>query len=245
MVQTFYKHLLGWPVTFQDLENLDPEYYKSIKALMEMDDVEYACLDFTTNEDMMGTHKTIDLIPDGANVDVTNENIVRYLEAILNYRLVGRFREQLRELSLGFTDVVPPSLLTIFDYQELELLLCGLPTIDMNDWMDNTSYTGLFKTEKDTVIAWFWETVIEMEEEKKARLLQFATGSSGVPPNGFAFLKGKCFLNSIEQKKYKDNDLTDCLFLKSQVMMAGYQPSRFMEFQSKLVCIQERSKYFL
>lgn len=192
MVQTFYKHLLGWPVTFQDLENLDPEYYKSIKALMEMDDVEYACLDFTTNEDMMGTHKTIDLIPDGSNVDVTNENIVRYLEAILNYRLVGRFREQLRELSLGFTDVVPPSLLTIFDYQELELLLCGLPTIDMNDWMDNTSYTGLFKTEKDTVISWFWETVIEMEEEKKARLLQFATGSSGVPPNGFAFLKGKC-----------------------------------------------------
>jgi len=58
MVQTFYKHLLGWPVTFQDLENLDPEYYKSIKARMELNDVEYACLDFTTNEDMMGTHET-------------------------------------------------------------------------------------------------------------------------------------------------------------------------------------------
>ena len=190
MVQTFYKHLLGWPVTFSDLEHLDPAYYKSIKALMEMDDVEYACLDFTVGEDVMGSHKTVELIPNGESVDVTNKNIVQYLEAVLDYRLVGRVRNQLREMLLGFTDVIPPSLLTVFDYQELELLLCGLPHIDLEDWMDNTLYTGVFSSEKNEVCQWFWETVYEMEEENKARLLQFVTGTSGVPPSGFSTLQG-------------------------------------------------------
>lgn len=190
MVQTFYKHLLGWPVTFLDLEHLDPAYYKSIKALMEMDDVEYACLDFTVVEDVMGIHKTVELIPNGESVDVTNKNIVQYLEAVLDYRLVGRVRNQLREMLLGFTDVIPPSLLTIFDYQELELLLCGLPHIDLEDWMNNTLYTGVFSSEENEVCQWFWETVHEMEEENKARLLQFVTGTSGVPPSGFATLQG-------------------------------------------------------
>ena len=190
LVQTFYKHLLGWPVTFSDLEHLDPAYYKSIKALMEMDDVEYACLDFTLSEDIMGTHKTVDLIPDGENIDVTNENIVQYLEAVLEYRLIGRVRQPLREMLLGFLDVIPSSLLTIFDFQELELLLCGLPNIDIDDWMDNTVYTGLCASEQDPVCQWFWEAISEMEEEKKARLLQFVTGTSGVPPQGFSALQG-------------------------------------------------------
>ena len=37
LVKTIYKHILGWPVTFSDLQYLDPAFYKSIKALMEMD----------------------------------------------------------------------------------------------------------------------------------------------------------------------------------------------------------------
>lgn len=193
LVQTFYKHLLGWPVTFSDLEHLDPAYYKSIKALMDMgDQIEYACLDFTISEEVMGTVETIDLIPNGAEVDVTNDNVVQYLEAILNYRLVGRIKLQLNELLQGFLDIIPSALTTIFDYQELELILCGLPNIDLEDWMQNTEYSGLFHstgTSEESVI-WFWDVVQGMDEEKKARLLQFVTGTCGVPHKGFAILKG-------------------------------------------------------
>lgn len=210
MVQTFYKHLLGWPVTFSDLEHLDPAYYKSIKALMEMDDVEHACLDFTVAEDVMGTHKTVDLIPNGESVDVTNENIVRYLEAVLEYRLVGRVRNQLKAMLLGFMDVIPSSLLTIFDFQELELLLCGLPHIDLEDWMENTNYAGLFYSERSEVCQWFWETVHDMDEEMRARLLQFVTGTSGVPPSGFATLQGND--GGIRKFTIYGVSLKDCMY---------------------------------
>jgi len=40
---------------------------------------------------------------------------------------------------------VPEPLLSVFDFQELELLLHGLPNIDMDDWVKNTDYTGMYK----------------------------------------------------------------------------------------------------
>jgi hypothetical protein len=40
----------------------------------------------------------------------------------------------------GFTDVVQHNLIRIFDENELELLMCGLGDIDVNDWKKNTLY---------------------------------------------------------------------------------------------------------
>ena len=55
----------------------------------------------------------------------------------------------------------PEAALTVFDYQELELMLCGLPEIDMDDWEANTIYSGLYehKGKRDQVVTWFWEIV--------------------------------------------------------------------------------------
>ena len=44
--------------------------------------------------------------------------------------MMDRIKPQLNELLLGFFDVIPEPLLTVFDFQELELLMCGLPEID-------------------------------------------------------------------------------------------------------------------
>lgn len=150
---------------------------------MEMDDVEYACLDFTTTEDNMGAVDVVNLIPDGENIDVTQENLVEYLEAVVEYRLVKRVKNQLKQLLKGFEEVVPKSLLIIFDFMELELLLCGLPNIDVDDWIENSRYSGIFSEgdEMHEVCVWLWELVRDMSEDRRAKLLQFVTGTSGVP----------------------------------------------------------------
>ena len=56
-------------------------------------------------------------------------------------------KPQMTEL-LGFFDIIPEPLHTIFDFQEFELLMCGLSTIDIDDWMKHTTYEG---AERDTV----------------------------------------------------------------------------------------------
>lgn len=193
MVRTIYKHLLGWPITFEDIQSQDEEYYNSLKKLTNMDDISIMCLDFTVTEESMGVHTEVELVPDGALKEVTKENLAQYLEANLRYRMMDRTKPQLTELLLGFYDVVPEPALTVFDANELELILCGLPTIDMNDWRAHTNYSGLFETKGpgSPVIQWFWDVVSnDFDGEMKARLLQFVTGTSGVPSRGFSVLQG-------------------------------------------------------
>lgn len=57
-----------------------------------------------------------------------------------------------------------------------------------DDWTKFTDYRGYEKT--DQVIEWFWQCIRSWPDERKARLLQFTTGTSRVPVNGFKDLQG-------------------------------------------------------
>ncbi|KAJ8601017.1 hypothetical protein CTAYLR_007955 [Chrysophaeum taylorii] len=193
LVRPLYKHILGWPLTIEDLEQLDADTYANLGKLKDLDDVEVCCLDFTVTEDHWGTAQTIDLKTNGANIPVTNTNVDEYIQLQMKYRLLDRVKDQVKALLVGFYDVVPEALLSVFDFQELELLLCGLPEIDMEDWKNNTDYSGDYEAKgpKHKVTRWFWEVVQDdFDEEHKARLLQFVTGTSGVPAQGFRALQG-------------------------------------------------------
>ena len=117
----------------------------------------------------------------------------------------------------GFSDLVPLDLIKVFDERELEVndenqgeigifslpsnykssvvlhfflqyMLGGLAEIDVEDWKRNTEYNDYNPTEN--VIQWFWKAVENFDGEMRARLLQFVTGTSKVPMNGFSELQG-------------------------------------------------------
>lgn len=88
----------------------------------------------------------------------------------------------------GFHDIVPADLISVFNEQELELLISGLPDIDVEDWKNNTDYTNW--TASAPQIQWFWRAVRSFDKEERAKLLQFITGTSKVPLNGFKELEG-------------------------------------------------------
>ena len=151
------------------------------------------CLDFTVTEQIGGEPSVVELVEGGSNKEVTNDNLVEYLEALLRYQILERGKPQLTELLLGFLDVVPEPALAVFDSSELELMLCGLQDIDVDDWEVNTQYSGTWKEngKDDDVVKWFWEIVrVDFDCEMRARLLQFVTGTTGVPTRGFVALKG-------------------------------------------------------
>lgn len=191
LVQPIYKHLMGWPVTLKDLECLDDQVYRNLEGLQDIEDVSMLYLDFTVNEDQLGSTTEVCLIPGGADITVDKSNLSLYLDAQLKYRLMTRIKDQLEELMRGFYEVVPEPFLSVFDFQELELLLHGMPVIDMDDWVRNSDYTGDFSGKSNhQVVLWFWEVVKSYPDENKAKLLQFVTGTCGVPSMGFAYLQG-------------------------------------------------------
>lgn len=194
LARYLYKHILGWPLVMQDLADHDQVYYDSLMKLgnVNADDIEALCLDFTVTEEVAGEPRTVELVPDGAKITVTKANLHDYYQALLRYRVMERNKPQLTELLLGFFDVIPEVPLSVFDPKELEVILCGLPTIDVEDWKANTRYSGsLTETgEDDALVKWFWEIVGDFDYAMKARLLQFATGTAGVPSRGFGALRG-------------------------------------------------------
>lgn len=197
MVQYIYKHILGWPITFKDILSIDEEYFNNLRQIQQLADMgenleDTLCMYFSTTQEVIGVKEEIDLVEGGKDIPVTNDNYPEYLEACLKYRMMHRVKDQLTELLLGFFDVIPEPLLTVFDFQELELLMCGLPVIDMEDWREHTEYSGEYEYcfGDCPPCHWFWEVVDEFDHEMKARLLQFVTGTSGVPARGFGVLHG-------------------------------------------------------
>lgn len=91
-------------------------------------------------------------------------------------------------LATGFHEIIPPDLISIFNEQELELLISGLPEIDVDEWKNHTEYHNYSASSPQ--IQWFWRAVRSFDKEERAKLLQFVTGTSKVPLNGFKELEG-------------------------------------------------------
>jgi hypothetical protein len=175
--------------------------------LLDLDDISILDLDFTVSVEMLGEHKEEELKPGGANITVTNDNIEEYLSLQIKYRILDRVKDQVKHFLAGFYDVIPATLLSVFDFQELELLLCGLPEIDVVDWMTHSEYTGAYETKgaNHPNVKYFWEVIEEdFDMSQRAKLLQFITGTSGVPASGFAHLQG----NDGNIRKFTVNSIT-------------------------------------
>lgn len=129
--------------------------------------------------------KVVELVPNGANIAVTDENKMEYINLRFQWIMASSISQQLASLMQGLFAIIPRELLSVFDHQELELLICGIPEIDIQDWQQNTIYVG---DRDDRVTGWFWNIVGQFTNEQKARLLQFTTGSARVPVQGFKAL---------------------------------------------------------
>nr|XP_040220601.1 E3 ubiquitin-protein ligase Nedd-4-like isoform X4 [Anopheles coluzzii] len=187
-IRPFYKMMLQKPIDLKDMEAVDTEYYNSLVWIKENDPSELM-LTFCVDEETFGQTTQHELLPNGAAIDVTNENKDEYIRLVIQWRFVSRVQVQMQAFLDGFGSLVPLNLLKIFDEHELELLMCGIQNIDLRDWKRNTLYKGDYYP-NHVVIQWFWRAVLSFSNEMRARLLQFVTGTSRVPMNGFKELYG-------------------------------------------------------
>lgn len=187
-VVSIYKMILKKKTTLADMESIDIEYWRSLEWMINNDIEDVLDLDFSVEEDRFGEKVQIDLIPNGSTIPVTNENKKEYVELVTQWKINNRIKDQFTAFFEGFHQLIPDDLIVVFDERELELLIGGIAEIDVDDWKKHTDYRGY--TEQDEVIQWFWKCVRTFDNEKKSRLLQFTTGTSRIPVNGFKDLQG-------------------------------------------------------
>ncbi|MBZ3877400.1 E3 ubiquitin-protein ligase HACE1, partial [Sciurus carolinensis] len=180
----------GIPVNYQDVASIDPEYAKNLQWILDNDISDLGLeLTFSVETDVFGAMEEVPLKPGGGGILVTQNNKAEYVQLVTELRMTRAIQPQINAFLQGFHMFIPPSLIQLFDEYELELLLSGMPEIDVSDWIKNTEYTSGYERE-DPVIQWFWEVVEDITQEERVLLLQFVTGSSRVPHGGFANIMG-------------------------------------------------------
>ena len=177
-----------------DLPSLDGALYRSLKFVQRYTgDVRDLSLTFTASR--AGVEgDDVDLLPNGANVAVTNENRLRYIHLVAHLRLNVALAQQSSAFLRGMSDVVDPLWLRMFDERELQVLIAGADgdsgSVDVADWQRNTVYGGGYH-EGHEVIKAFWQVVSGFSADERKALLKFATACSRAPVLGFGSLEPK------------------------------------------------------
>ncbi|XP_058063132.1 E3 ubiquitin-protein ligase HECW2 [Anopheles bellator] len=190
----FYKALLRSPVALSDLESLDSEFHQSLLWIRDNDvgngselGLTFCVTEEPYHRDMPKVE--LELKPNGRNIIVTERNKRDYLERMIKWRLERGVFAQTEALLRGFYDVVDQRLLSMFDASDLELAISGTVEINARDWRSNTEYRGGYHNGHQ-VIEWFWIVIDRFTNDQRLRLLQFVTGTSSIPHEGFAGLRG-------------------------------------------------------
>lgn len=114
---------------FQYFEQDDPDLYLSkIKYVVDTDLEATDSLELYFSEDQYDSQtgqllRTVELVPNGCQVRVTNSNKLRYLDALAQHKLANSVRDEVDAFLKGLNDLIPDNLLSIFDENELEVKL--------------------------------------------------------------------------------------------------------------------------
>uniref|UniRef100_K7GJ71 HECT-type E3 ubiquitin transferase n=1 Tax=Pelodiscus sinensis TaxID=13735 RepID=K7GJ71_PELSI len=243
----FYKALLRLtirPCDLSDLEYLDEEFHQSLQWMKDNNITDILDLTFTVNEEVFGQVTERELKSGGSNTQVTEKNKKEYIERMVKWRVERGVVQQTEALVRGFYEVVDSRLVSIFDARELELVIAGTAEIDLNDWRNNTvSLSGYH--DGHIVIRWFWAAVERFNNEQRLRLLQFVTGTSSVPYEGFAALRGSNGLRRFCIEKWgKITSLPRAHTCFNRLDLPPY-PSYSMLYEKLLTAVEETSTFGL
>ena len=184
-----YKKLLGIEPCLNDLKQYDEELYKNLKFLIDTNDKnlkDNLDTNFTVCVDNLGEKIVIPLKPDGENIMIDYNNKNEYVNLYINWFFNESIKEYYESFEKGFYKVFDKNLSKILSPEELELVICGSEMLDFKELQKAAKYEGY--TPNSITIKYFWEIIIEFNEEKNKKLLCFITGSNRAPINGLSSL---------------------------------------------------------
>lgn len=173
-----------------DLPSLDPELYRHLIFLKHYQgDISELELYFVVVNNEYGEQVEEELLPGGKSIRVTNENVIRFIHLMANYRLNYQIRQQSLYFLRGFQRLVHKDWIDMFNEHELQLLISGsLDGLDVDDLRSNAQYSGGYHPDH-YVIELLWEVLKGFSHANQMKFLKFVTGCSRGPLLGFKYLE--------------------------------------------------------
>jgi E3 ubiquitin-protein ligase HECTD3 len=121
----------------------------------------------------------VSLVEGGAEKLVAYDDRLEYCRLVKDRRM-KESTKQVNALRRGFTKVVPPAVLRLLTWQELEVKVCGNPEISVEKLKMSARYEGGL-TAKSKRVEQMWQAVEKFTNEERSRLLRFITGRRRLP----------------------------------------------------------------
>jgi hypothetical protein len=188
------KQLLKKKITLDDMQYYDLDLYKSLLFIKNEKNIE-------NNEELKDTtftwiirdennnRKEIELIKNGKNIKLNDKNKNIFIEKVIYEEIIKPYEEQINYFRKGMLIMLDDEVRSIFTIDEFNFILSGKTEINIKDWKENTIYKGDFNEQHPT-IKLFWECIENLNEVQLEKFLEFVTGSSNIPIDGFGNLKG-------------------------------------------------------
>ncbi|TPX56586.1 hypothetical protein PhCBS80983_g04445 [Powellomyces hirtus] len=191
--KVMYKRLLDEVPTLEDVKEGWPALGRGLQQLLDWSDGDVGDVFLRTFEisyDVYGQVKNFPLVDGGENLIVTNQDRKQYVDLYIHHFVVESTRRQFTAFRRGFYKICGGRALKMCRPSELELLICGTATDEINftELEDGAQYDDGYDGHHQ-VIVWFWEIVHEeMDLDQKKKLLNFVTASDRAPLNGLGSL---------------------------------------------------------
>ena len=197
----FLNNILQIENSFTDLKGYDSELYKNLVALKQYEgDVEndFGLSFAISEENAYGKIQSKNLIENGVNIPVTNNNRLLYIQKITEYKLNFQFKEQCLNFRNGMQKVLDMEILKLFTGDEMRQLIYGFDkdAFDVLDMRQNISYVGWDMNNKAdlNVLDNFFRILDEFDDKEKEKFLFFCTSLKRLPIGGFSKLRPRFVL---------------------------------------------------
>ena len=207
-----------------DLRDLDESLYQGLLQLKNYPgNVGDFSLDFTITDTISMPDEplrtiTRELIPNGANVLVTNENRLLYVSRVAQHRLHGQPSKQTRAFLRGLGEIINPSWISMFNQAELQTLIGGDSSeIDVADLRHNTVYSGVYVVGDDGLehptVQNFWRVMKELDDTDRRKVLKYVTSTPRAPLLGFGQLNPRFSIRDAGRDEQRLPSASTCINL--------------------------------
>lgn len=125
------------------------------------------------------------MVPNGKSLNVEFKDINSYIDT-LRGRKISESKLQIKRITQGLAQLIPLPYLHCLTGEELKLIICGRPKVDVDLLKKHTKYSGGLN-EESRRIKFFWEIMKELPEVDRLKIIRFCWGQERLPINSEEF----------------------------------------------------------
>ena len=175
-------------ITLEDIKYFNLDLYQRLKYVNDnkvLNNKQLESVRFIWNT---GTNQEIELVQGGRNIFLNDQNKNIFINKVIYVEAIMPYEEQIKYIQKGLFSILGDGIQGVFTEEEMNFIISGQDDIDLRDLKENVIYKGEYN-ENHPAIKMFWEKLVTLNKNELIKFLQFSTGSSAVPIDGFGSLK--------------------------------------------------------